>query len=117
MSTRIVPIDQNGFPIQTLALGDSTVKLTVTSLSSRGALPSGASHEDIVRLACNTDCHIKFGDDTVEATTSDALFTQGVEAFKIPDQATHVAAVIVADGQGQGGTNGANGILTMTEMR
>ena len=107
MSTRIVPIDQNGFPIQTLALGTQTVKLTVSGTTARGAFPSGASHEDIVRIACNTDCHIKFGDDTVEATTNDPLFTQGVEAFKIPDNATHLAAIQVS----------AGGILTITEMR
>ena len=107
MSTRIVPIDQNGFPIQTLGLGTSTVKLTISGTTARGALPAGASHEDIIRIASNTDCHIKFGDDTVEATTDDALFTQGVEAFKVPDGVSHVAAIQVS----------AGGIMTINEMR
>src|SRR5210317_281676 len=98
MSTRIVPVDQNGFPIQTLGLGATTTTITVSGTSARGALPSGASHEDIVRIACNTDCYIKFGDDTVEATTGDALFTQGVEAFKVPDGVSHVAALQVSAG-------------------
>jgi hypothetical protein len=107
VSTRIVPIDQNGFPIQTLGLSAQTVKITVSGVTARGTLPAGASHEDIVRLASNTDCHIKFGDDTVEATTDDALFTQGVEAFKVPAGVTHIAVIQVS----------AGGIMTINEMR
>jgi hypothetical protein len=103
----VVPVDQNGFPIQTLGLGSSTTKIAVGAASQRGPLPSGASHEDIVRIACNTDAYIKFGDSTVEATTSDALFTQGVEAFKVPDGVSHVAALQVS----------AGGIMTLTELR
>lgn len=107
MSTRIVPIDQNGFPIQTLGIPGPSAKITVAGVSARAALPSGVSHEDIVRVACNTDCYIKFGDSTVEATTDDALFTQGVEAFKVPDGVSHVAAIQVS----------AGGIMTLTELR
>jgi hypothetical protein len=106
MSSRIVPVDQNGFPIQTLALSSTTVKITVGAASVRVALPSGASHEDIVRIACNTDAYIAFGDSTVVATESDALFTAGVEAFKIPQTATHVAAL----------QESAGGLMTLTEM-
>lgn len=106
MSTRIVPVDQNGFPIQTLALQPTNATITVVSTTARAALPSGAGAEDIVRIACDTDCHIKFGDDTVEATTSDTLFTQGVEAFKVPDEVTHIAAI----------RRTADGFMTITEM-
>ena len=106
MSTRIVPVDQNGFPIQTLGLA-ATVTLSVAGTSDRVALPPGASHEDIVRVACNTDCYIAFGDVTVVATTNDALFTQGVEAFKVPDGVTHIAAI----------QESASGIMTITELR
>lgn len=106
MSTRIVPIDQNGFPIQTLALGNTVVKLTVSGTSARGTLPFGASHEDIVRIACNTDCYINFGDSTVEATSTDSLFTAGVEAFKVPQGATHIACI----------QESAGGVMTITEM-
>lgn len=106
MSVRIVPVDVNGFPIQTLALGSTTNKISVSGTTARVALPSGAGAEDIVRVACNTDCHIKFGDSSVDATTNDALFTAGVEAFKVPDTATHLAAIQVS----------AAGILTVTEM-
>lgn len=105
MSIRIVPMDINGYPIQTLALGN-TVTLSVAGTSARVALPAGAAHEDIVRVACNTDCHIAFGDSTVEATTSDALFTTGVEAFKVPQSATHIAAIQLSSA----------GNMTITEM-
>ena len=107
MSTRIVPVDQNGFPIQTLGLSPTTVKITVGAASGRVALPPGAAHEDIVRVAGNRDCYIAFGDSTVEATTNDALFTQGVEAFKVPDTATHIAAI----------QESASGIMTITELK
>ena len=106
MSVRIVPVDANGFPIQTLALGRTTNVISVTGTSARAEIPSGAGAEDIIRIACNTDCHIKFGDSTVEATTSDPLFTQGVEAFKVPDTSTHVAAIQVS----------ASGTMTLTEL-
>ena len=105
MSNRVIPIDVNGFPIQTLALG-TTVTLSVAGTTARVALPAGASHEDIVRVACNTDCYIAFGDSTVEATSSDALFTTGVEAFKVPQNTTHIAAIQVS----------ASGNMTITEM-
>lgn len=106
MSVRIVPIDANGFPIQTLGLGSSTNKITIGGTSQRAAIPSGAGAEDIIRIAANTDCYIKFGDSTVEATANDPLFTQGVEAFKVPDRATHVAALQVDTA----------GIMTLTEL-
>jgi hypothetical protein len=99
-------MDQNGFPIQTLALGTSTNTIVVGGSSLRQPLPSGAGAEDIVRLACNTDCFIIFGDSTVVATSSDALFTAGVEAFKVPDGATHVAAI----------QESSSGIMTLTEL-
>ena len=107
MSNRILSIDVNGFPIQTLALGDSVTKIVVGASTQRGALPTGVSKEDIVRLASNTDCYIKFGDSTVEATDSDTLFTQGVEAFKIPMNATHIAVLQLNTG----------GIMTITELK
>jgi len=105
MSNRILPIDVNNYPIQILALS-TTATLTVAGTSARAALPAGASHEDIVRVASNTDCYIKFGDSTVEATSSDPLFTTGVESFKVPAQATHIAAIQVS----------AGGVMTITEM-
>jgi hypothetical protein len=99
-------MDQNGFPIQTLALGTDTNTITVTGTSARQPLPSGAGAEDIVRLACNTDAFIIFGDVTVVAAPGDALFTAGVESFKVPDGATHIAAIQESSG----------GIMTITEL-
>ena len=107
MAQRILPIDANSFPIQALALVGTTGKISITGTSARVALPSGVGHEDVLRLASTTDCYIKFGDSTVEATTSDALFTAGVELFKVPAAATHVAAIQVS----------ASGVMTVTELR
>lgn len=106
MGQRIIPIDQNGFPIQALAYG-TTVSLAFTGTTDRVGLPMGEpGMEDVLRLAANEGCFIKFGDSTVVATSADVFFPGGVETVKVPDGTEYIAAI-----QDQ-----LSGTITITEM-
>ncbi len=105
--TAQLPRDKNGQPIQTLAIDANTASLAVAGASADVALPTGARAGDIVRVACNTDCHIAWGDNTITATTSDCLFPAGVEIMRVPAGATNLAAIRVT----------ANGTLTINEVK
>lgn len=106
MTAKILPVDQSLHAVQALSLGTSVSKITVTGTTARAALPTNAGMTDVVRVACNTDCYIVFGDSTVEADANDSLFTQGVEILAVPRGVTHVAAIQVS----------TNGVMTLTEM-
>ena len=105
MTNKSLPVDQNRKAIQTLRLGATSTNIAVGVTTARVALPTGVTGGDIVRIASNTDSYIVFGTSTVDATTSDALFTQGVEIFHVPAGATHLASIRVS----------ADGVLTITE--
>lgn len=103
-----LPLDQRGNPIQSLAPDPSkTVTVPIGVSSNRVALPSGVGERDIVRVAGNAACFVRFGDSSVIAAGTDALFPVGTEVFRVPPGATHLA--VVQDGA-------VTGILTITEM-
>lgn len=106
MAKKVLPIDQNGFPINILKLGVTSSPLTVTDSTSRIAFPSGIAAKDCIRISCNTDCYIAVGGSGVTASTSDILFLSGVEYVSVAPGQTHLAAVRV----------GIDGILTITEV-
>ena len=99
-----MPRDNGNAAVQALCPYSTTV-LSVSSSSARVALPTNSR---VVRLACNQDIHVAFGDNTVTATTNSMLFPFGAEVFNIaPLGATHIAAL----------TTGATpGVLTITIM-
>ena len=106
MTNKSLPVDQNRKAIQTLRLGSTSTSIAVGATTARAALPTGATAGDVIRVASNTDSYIAFGISTVDATTSDALFTQGVEMFAVPPGATHLASIRVS----------TDGVLTITEV-
>lgn len=91
-----LPKDQNGHVIQALSLEPTlNVKGAVAATTARVALPAG----DVVRIASTTDCYIRFGDSSVEAAATDAVFPIGSEFLKVPSGATHMAFIrVTADG-------------------
>ena len=107
MTDRILSIDQNGFPIQTMGPVGITSTMATTAVTDRVVLPAGVGAGDIIRVASSVDTYFAFGDVTIDATTSDSLFTAGVEVFKIPKDVTHIAALIVG---------ATNGVLTVDEL-
>lgn len=83
--------DKNSEPIQVLELGAVDV-ITTSGTSAAVTLPGSATTGDIVRIAATENCYITFG---ATATTSDHLFVQGVEYFRVPAGATQLAAIQV----------------------
>jgi hypothetical protein len=95
MANATLPRDTVGAFIQALAPAAS-VSTAVTAATARVAIPANC---DCVRIAANTDCYFKFGTSTVTAANTDPIFLKGVEVFKIPAGATHVAFLeTAADG-------------------
>jgi hypothetical protein len=95
MATLRFPVDQNAVPFPLVALDPTLcVTGTVAGTTARVALPT----DDVVRVAASTDCYIRFGNSTVNAATSDALFVKGSELFKVPYGATHLAFIQLATG-------------------
>ena len=87
-----LPGDEDSTPIQVLA-PDLAVYVTVGAVSARTALPTAA---EIVMLACENPCWITFGDNAVTSTASTSpafLFPGGVMLVRVPDGATHLAAI------------------------
>ena len=98
-----LPNDVDGRAIQTLALIDRA-QLAVGAASARVTLPSGS---EVVRVSCDTDCYILFGDNTVTASSSTGhLFTAGVEFFRVVPGDTDIAAIQVS----------ASGVMTISKM-
>jgi len=96
-----------GVPIQALAPDYSPASVSVASIgatSDRVSVPAGS---DIVRIASNKPCYFTFGDETVEADGTSSLFPGGVEMFRVPSGATHIA--FIQDGV-------VTGVATVTRM-
>ncbi len=105
-STRVLPIDQNGFAIQALSYGRNKT-LSYDGDTKRITIPTEeAGVEDVYRLAAPTACYIMFGDIQVTADATSVLFPGGVETVKIPQGATHLAVRQYTD----------PGTLSITEM-
>jgi hypothetical protein len=97
-----LPKDQRGESIQALA-PSTNVAGTIGAASARVALPASC---DVVRVACAADCYVAFGNSAVTASSADALFLKGVEVFRIPTAASHLAFIQVS----------AAGAITVTAM-
>lgn len=95
--------DKFGEPIQTLSPKDNT-NINIGGSSVRAAIPADA---EVVRLAPTSDCYVAFGDSSVDADTSSMNMVTGVEIFRVPAGATHIATI----------QNGAvTGVLSVTKM-
>lgn len=73
----------------------ATVNIAATTTTGRVALPTtGAAQVAVVNDGATT-AFVKFGNSTVEATTSDTPILAGsVRGFTVPSNATHVAAIM-----------------------
>ena len=90
--------DNNSQPIQALACETDAAVLTASGTTARVAIPSNCS---IVEIACLTAVHIRFGNSSVDATTSDRVLPAGaVVVYTVPETdnlpATHVAFLMVS---------------------
>jgi|15BtaG_2_1085339.scaffolds.fasta_scaffold03349_2 hypothetical protein len=90
-----LPVDVNGGRIQTLT-PKTNIADDVDASSDRVAIPVAAVPGEIIRIACNEDCYINFGNVSVTAAASNYLFVAGVEYFRVPEDAGYVAYVRVA---------------------
>lgn len=94
-----LPRDAAGNAIQALA-PDATVNVAIGVASAAAALPAGAQ---IVRVASNAKCFVKFGLVGLVAAGTDLMFPSGAELFTVPAGATHVA--VIQDGAVTGSLN------------
>lgn len=90
-----LPTDINGHKVQTLT-PKTNIADDVDASSDRALIPVAATPGEIIRIACNEDCYINFGDVTVTAAATNYLFVAGVEYFRVPEDAGYVAYVRVA---------------------
>ncbi|MBX2834203.1 MAG: hypothetical protein KTR28_04430 [Micavibrio sp.] len=77
MSTQL-PMDANGHPIPALKLksgGAHQVNITATSLRNSSAF---GENTRVVSIYATSDSYVKFGDNTVTATSSDHFFPAGL---------------------------------------
>ena len=108
----VLPRDVTAQPVQALGVDDSThFALATTASSTRGAFDTTSK---IVEVVVSAPCHMKFGDGTVTATTSDRLVLAGSYVYKIfthPGEAqTHVAVIRAA-------SESSDGVVSITKMR
>ena len=101
-----LPIDRNSASVQVLGPGAYAGGFAVGVASASAALPTGTVGGDIVRIAATQDCYIKFGLTGLTAASTDILFLAGAEFFKVPQAATHIAAIRV----------GSDGVVQVTKM-
>jgi hypothetical protein len=102
-----LPKDRSNSPVQALGQSSSEVAAgTVAGSTARITIPSGSQ---IVEVASLTDCHIAFGDSTVEATTGSPAFPKGAAIYKVLPSQTHLAFILAA------GASGA--VLTVTRLK
>tara|TARA_R110000822_G_scaffold68587_1_gene166872 strand:- start:6214 stop:6525 length:312 start_codon:yes stop_codon:yes gene_type:complete len=96
-----LPKDSDSVSVQVLSPGTST-NITIGVSSNSLALQSSW----VIRVASLVDCWIAFGNGSVTATTADMLFPAGVETYKVPKGASHIAVIRNIDA----------GILNVTRM-
>lgn len=109
MSHSKLPRDTFGNPVQ--ALQPDPAGAVAGSVASSSARITLTAATELVRIAASTACYIKFGDNTVAATTSDTFFPAGVEIFAVPESApgvpyTHLAFI----------RQTSDGVITATRM-
>lgn len=91
-----------GTLFQVIELG-ANAELAIGSASARVAVPGA-----VIRVAATVPCRIRFGDASVVALASDPFFPEGVESFRVPPGATHLAAIRVGSD---------DGLATVTEIK
>ena len=111
MSTKSTKVDlatdSNGFAVQVLGpVGNANG--TAGATHSEIALPTGTNPGDIVRVYCEVDSYVEFGQTGVEAGTSSMIHPAGVEFYKVPPNAGYLGVERV-------GT--ADGKVSCTQMR
>lgn len=76
--------------------GKATVRMEVSSASSRTLIPVPSRHASIrIVVAGDNTVFVAFGDDTVEATEDDMPMLPGsVEAFQASSEELYIAAVV-----------------------
>lgn len=76
----------------------STASISGTTSTASAAIPEGGRQVRIANLSTDTTAFIKFGASDVEAAVTDIpILPSTAEAFTVPDDATHVAAITAAD--------------------
>ena len=91
-----VPVSGTDLGIAVFQPSDAPVNLTVTTASARTALPLAS----VVRLgnASDSAISVRFGTGTVIAATTDMDIMPGTaEVFRVPANATHIAAIVASN--------------------
>jgi hypothetical protein len=102
--------DKHDRDIQALAPLEATVaNVTIGGASASVALPAGAR---VVEVAASSACRMAFGNSGVTATATSRLFPAGVSVYKVPEDASGVAATHLAVIQYSGST----GDVTVTRL-
>ncbi len=82
-STTHLAVDDNGWPVQALAIGTAT-KVAYTGTNADSATFDKTKASVIVRVVCTTNCHIICNSATPTATTSHTLLVALVpEYFRV----------------------------------
>jgi hypothetical protein len=100
-----LPRDNNSDIVQALSPVDNVTQSVSNGGQVRFTIPALT---EIIRIASEVTCYIKFGDSGVVATSSDILFPVGAEVFSIKARGyTHVSIL------GAGATPGPASITKM----
>jgi hypothetical protein len=102
--------DDNSQPVQVLAADSDGSVLSPTASTARVAIPSNCS---IVEISCLTAVHIKFGDNTVNATTNDRPLPAGAVVVYAVPRVNNVLATNVAFILATGATTAACGVFPL----
>jgi hypothetical protein len=106
MAKACMQTDSNGRAIQSLSPNMASIgAVGISGASARVALPTNAQ---VIRISTSGNCFVRFGDNTVTATSNDMLFPIGTEIFTMEPSWTHVACI-------QEGSD--TGTLSVVEMR
>lgn len=107
MAKASLTLDKFGNAVQALEPVDTGAQVAIGAATARVALPTGGDAGELVRLVANVACYFRFGTVTVNAAATDHLFRPGVELFRVPAGATHIA--VIQDGA-------VTGKMTITRM-
>ena len=92
--------DSNGNAVQ--VLGPSTnVSGTAGATHSEIALPSDIQEGDVVRVYCEVDTYLEFGQTGVEAGTSSMIHPAGVEFYKVQTNVSYLGVERVGTANGK----------------
>jgi len=95
--TALLPKDANGETIPAVALIDGAAHSISSSAAAARNSTAFASDTKIVSVYADQDVYLKFGDDTVTATTSDHFFPGSVYYDFALRGKTHLSVLRVTD--------------------